>query len=238
MSGAESTQSLIDQLIRSGRHVNEKLAVQILDRKEEALPYLIDIVKSDKYWKSEDEDECWAPIAAVHLLSVIKSKEALEALVYTLYNYTEEYEDWLTEDVPSLLAYFGSEGFDRLTQLVLDRGLDEWARDAAARAIMVIATTSGDGTLRKRTVECLRQAISNESDPHTRSLLVLELTEMKDKDSLQFIKSLFDRGMIHPMVTTYGEVEDVYSGSYDHLLHIHSDTRDPMDYFRLLKDQV
>jgi hypothetical protein len=74
MSGAESTQSLIDQLIRTGRHVNEKLAVQILDRKEEALPYLIDIVKSDKYWRSEDEDECWAPIAAVHLLSVIKSE--------------------------------------------------------------------------------------------------------------------------------------------------------------------
>jgi hypothetical protein len=55
MTGAKLVESLIDQLIRTGRHVDEKLAVQILDRKEEAVPYLINIVKSDKYWRSEDE---------------------------------------------------------------------------------------------------------------------------------------------------------------------------------------
>ncbi|MEM3083498.1 MAG: SEC-C metal-binding domain-containing protein [Nitrososphaerales archaeon] len=114
----------------------------------------------------------------------------------------------------------------------MDRELDEWARDAAARAIMVIANKSMDSDLRKKAVACLRQAISNERDLHTRSLLLLEFTEMKDIDSLPFIKSLFDNQMIHPMVTTFAEVKDIYSGSYDDLLHIYRDTKDPMDYFR------
>lgn len=220
------------------KQVDEKLPSEVLARKEEILPGLVELVEERKYWDTSDENEGWAPITAIHLLSLTKDKLALDALIYVMYNYSDELGDWLTEDMPSLLSYFGVDAFDSLATVVLDRTLNQWSRDAAARGMMVIAEKSGNDGLRKRAIECLKEAINSERRLETRSWLVSVFSEMKDKDSLPLLKSLCDDGMVDPMITNYAEIEDVYAGRYD-VSYMKSDTKDPMDYFREIgKDTV
>lgn len=227
-----SYSSLMDRIIKfKWKQVDEELPSQVLARKEEMLPSLVEMVKDRKYWVTSNENESWAPITAIHLLSLTKDKQALDALVYVLYNYSEELGDW-QDDMASLLSYFGIDAFDSLVTAVLDRTLDQWSRNAAARAMMVVADKSGEENLRTRTIECMKEAIRNEKHLETRSWLVSEFSEMKDRDSLPFIKSLCDAGMVDPMVTNYAEVEDVYAGRFDHMSHMIHDSKDPMHYFR------
>jgi hypothetical protein len=161
-----------------------------------------------------------------------KDKRALEALIYVLRNFQEELGDWLTEDMPSLLAHFGVDGFDTFQKIVLDEKSGLWPRDIASRAMIVVADKSGDPNLRARAIACLKQAIQNERERETRSWLASELAELKDNASLPFIKSLCDKQLVDPQIVNYPEVEEIYAGHFDGTSHLVFDTKDPMDYFR------
>ena len=224
--------SLLDKIIKANwREVNEELVSEVLAKKQEMVPFLADLVKDKQYWNVSGYDS-WAPITAIHLLSLSKEKQALDALIYVLCKYPEELGDWLTEDMPSLLSYFGVDAFESLKNIILDRRVYQWSRNAAARAIMVVADKSGDKNLRAQAIECLKEAIRNEKDFEARSFFVFELSEMKDGYCLPFFKSLFDAGMVDPKVTSYSEIEELYAGRYDDTIYLVHDTKDPMDYFR------
>lgn len=232
LSSSPSAPALMEKIIKfKWKQPDEQLALEVLAQKEQVLPLLVELVKERKYWVSSNENEWWAPITSIHLLSLTKDKRALDALIYVLYNYSEEMNDWL-DSMGSLLSNFGISAFDSLASAVLDRTLDQWARNAAARAMMGVADKSGDESLRKRSIDCLKEAIKNERHRETRSWLVSEFSEMRDKESLPFIKSLFDAGMIDDTVTSYEEVKDVYAGRYESQSYLEHDTKDPMDYFR------
>ncbi len=231
-SPSPSAPALMERIIKfKWKHPDEQLPLEVLAHKEEVLPLLVELVKQRKYWVSSNENEWWAPVTSIHLLSLTKDKRALDTLIYVLYNYSKEMNDWL-DSMGSLLSNFGVSAFDSLASAVLDRTLDQWARNVAARAIMVVADKSGDESSRRRAIDCLEEAIKNEKHRETRSWLVSEFSEMKDKESLPFIKSLFDAGMIDATVTSYEEVKDVYEGRYEGQSYLVHDTKDPMDYFR------
>jgi uncharacterized protein YchJ len=214
-------------MIGSGRNVSVETVESMLRRRDEALPFLIDIVKSDRYWRS-DGVEAWAPISAMHLLALIGGGEALDAVVYATYNYTEEMGDWLTEDLPSILAHFGADAYGTLLSTVNDDRLEPFARNSAARALHAISRK--DQNLRKQAVDALKNAIMSEKDCLARTLLVDVLIEFKDPDTLQFVRSLFEKELIDTSTLTIEEVEGVYAGEYDDILH--RDDVDPMDLFR------
>lgn len=48
---SESIESLISRMRSSGGNVDIDMARSILERKDEALPYLIEIVRNESYWK-------------------------------------------------------------------------------------------------------------------------------------------------------------------------------------------
>jgi predicted RNA-binding protein with TRAM domain len=233
-SGLEPIETVIGRdVIAAGERVSGEAAQRILDRKAEALPYLIKVVKGDRYWTSEDEDESWAPITAMHLLSLTREEEALEAIIYAVYNHSEELGDWLAEDVASLFAYFGEERLDRVAALVSDRNLDPFAKDAAARAMIAMAEKSNNrGPLMKSAADRLRNAISVEKDRMAASLLALDLAETKDRDSLPFIKSLYDRGLIDTELATYQDMDEICNGRLEYGgSGIEVARKNPMDYF-------
>lgn len=228
---AESIDALIKRdIIDAGDRVSKEAALKVLDRKAEALPYLIEMVKGGRYWHTDDENESWVPLTALHLLSLTREREALEAIIYAIYHYTEELGDWLTEDVASLLAYFGEAQFNRIATLVSDNKLDPFARDAAAMAIVVIAEKSGKEALRKAAIECLRNAISTEKDRTARTLLAIDLAETRDRGSLPFIKSLYDRRLIDSGFASYEDAEKICAG-HDYLSEREAARKDPMDFF-------
>jgi hypothetical protein len=130
--------------------------------------------------------------------------------------------------MPSVLAALGPDSFDMLAGMIRDSRLDEWIRVGAARALLMIS--KNDERTRARAIDLLKVVISEENNKFTRTMLLDQLIEFKDKDSLQFVKSFFERKMVDKTHLPYSEVLAVYSGEYDYLQH--DVGRDPLDIFK------
>ncbi len=231
MKEIEHLDYLLNKVIHSGPNVNEKLAQDILSVKDQALAPLIYIVKSKRYWHSKDENESFAPLTAIHLLSITKETVALEAIIYAIYNYREEIDDWFSV-MSFLLANFGIQSFDRISELLFDNDLEYWIKEPIAKALIIIAKLNNDIDIQKKIIDILKNVISLETDRTTKSFLVMLLTDLKDISSKNFIKSLFDNDEIDEEITTFQEVLDVYNGSYDEIIQSSYRMRDPLDYFK------
>jgi hypothetical protein len=231
MKETEHVDYLLNKLIHSGMNINEKLAQDILSEKVHALPSLIHIVKSKRYWHSKDENERIAPLTAIHLLSVTKETAALEAIIYAIHNYREEIGDWFSV-MSSLLANFGIQSFDRISPLLFENDLEYWIKEPIAKALIIIAKLDNNLVIQNKIIDILKNAISLETDRTTKSFLVMLLTDLKDISSKNFIKSLFDNDEIDQEITTYQEVLDVFDGKYDENIQRSYCMQDPLDYFK------
>ncbi len=231
MKETEHIDYLLNKLIYSGMNVNEKLAQDILSVKDQALPSLIHIVKSKRYWHSKDENERIAPLTAIHLLSITKETTALEAIIYTIHNYREDIGDWFSV-MSSLLANFGTQSFDRISTLLFENDLEYWIKEPIAKALIIISKLDNDVAIQKKTIDILKNVISLETDRTTKSFLVMLLTDLKNISSKSFIKSLFDNDEIDEEITTYQEVLDVFDGKYDENIQRSYCMQDPLDYFK------
>ncbi len=230
-------ESLIRRLVYLGPNTDEDTVRVLLRRREESLPRIIRMVRGEDLWDLDKGYSTWAPICAVHLLSAMGGKNAIEAVVDAIGKHHDEVGDWITEDAASVLAAFGTDAFDALAEMISDRRLEEFCRGAAARALLMIS--KGDSEVRQKSIALLRQVISNEDDSRlARSILVDEFAEFKDRDSLELIKSLFERGLVDTSDVTYEVVLRVYAGEYDDLNHSTPENplgifkRDPGNFYR------
>jgi len=228
----KNIKDLIEKFTRFGPHTNIDTINQILSRKKEALPYIAKIAQEDEYWYSQDgEYASWTPVCALHLLSVMGGKEAINAFLNSIkinFDYTG---DWITEEMPSILANFGIERFDEITDMLFDNKVDPFVRAGAAKALFLISEKYPDA--REKSIQALRDVISSESNDIARSCFMFDLVHFKDPGSLPFIEFYFENNMIDDSLMS---MEDVYEYYYvkgsdlyslDNIL-----TKDPLDIFK------
>ncbi len=226
----EPIESLIDRFVETGAAADERLARKILERKEEALPRLIEVVKRDDYWRSEDDDEYWAAIATLHLLPLIGGSDSLGAVVHALQNHAHELNECLTEDMPSILAHFGVDIIDRLEELVLDESMDIFARDAAARAMVILS--KDNRPLGNRVMLILRESVLRAKEEYERTILAATMADSKNPDSFQFLASLIDEEKVDRQELSRKELQEIYEGKHDDSLSTTFDGFDMWEYFR------
>ena len=128
-------QDLIERFARLGPNTDFNIIEQILSRKDEALPYIIEIAQNYKYWFPDDgEYASWTPVCALHLLSVIGGPEAINAFINSIKEYYIDTYDWETEDMPAVLANFGIEAFENIKDMLLDNDVDEFVRSWSCKS--------------------------------------------------------------------------------------------------------
>ena len=204
-------QDLIERFARLGPNTDFNIIEQILSRKDEALPYIIEIAQNYKYWFPDDgEYASWTPVCALHLLSVIGGPEAINAFINSIKEYYIDTDDWETEDMPAILANFGIEAFENIKDMLLDNDVDEFVRAGAARALFLISEKYPDA--REKSIQTVRDAISSENDEVARSCFMYELVHFKEHDSLPFIEFYFKNDMIDDGLMTLEDVLDYYYG--------------------------
>lgn len=205
-------QDLIERFARLGSNTELDIIEQLLSRKAEALPYIIEIAQNDKYWFSKDgEYASWTPVCALHLLSVIGGTEAINAFIKSIKKYYDDTADWITEDMSAVLANFGIESFDEIKNMLLDKDeVDMFVRAGAARALFLISEKYPE--TREKSIKTIRDAISFENDDITRSCFMYELVYFKDPDSLPFIEFYFKNDMIND---GWMILDDVYQYYYE-----------------------
>ena len=60
-------ETLIQWLLDSGLNVERDVADMIKDTPE-TIPFLVDILRTNKYWQKGEAGDAWAPLHALHLL--------------------------------------------------------------------------------------------------------------------------------------------------------------------------
>jgi SEC-C motif/Protein of unknown function (DUF1186) len=207
---------MVERLLNLGTRTDDETISSLLRRKEESRPLLTKLVGDEDLWETDSGYSTWAPICAIHLLSVMGGRDAVGAVGKAIREHHDETGDWITEDAPSVLSAFGADAFEVLAEMVLDRDLEEFCRSAASRALLMMSGNNEE--LRQRSISLLRDAISAEKDDMlARSILTDDLCEFKDPDSLEFIRSLFQMNLIDKFHLTYEEVLNVYAGKYDEM---------------------
>jgi len=229
----------ISQLINFTTKTSFKTIQNILDKKEYAIPYLISILEDDKYWNNKIDYYSkgkkrksqfyfpWIPICVIHILAVIGGDQALQSIVKIIKKHYNDTEDWIAEEMSSVLAQFGSDAFDTLIKMIRDRHLDIWIREGAIRSIAMVAKNNPEITT--KSIPILKEVILEEKDKENRTILLNEFIEFKDKDSLPFVKSLFERKMVNEADVTFDEYIQVLNGEFDYLEH--TVIRDPLGIF-------
>ncbi len=215
------TDRLISYMVDRGLEVSEKLALEVAGRGDEAVPYLLDILMSDSHWRKGGPGDGWAPIHAIHILPKIGSKAALDAILYAIRERPEDLGDWLTEDIPSILAHFGTLAFGSAKELVEDPSLDPFVRSSAARALCAIAKKVPDR--RKAVVSMLRERIRDPNeDEEFASLIMDDLAEFRDPEALQDLKEAFPGDLEF--------IENIYQRKDEWDVH-RRDMKDPIEFF-------
>ncbi len=226
-------QDLIERFARLGPNTEFNIIEQLLSRKDESLPYITAIAQNDKYWFPDDgEYSSWTPVCALHLLSVISGPEAMNAFINSIKEYYDDTGDWITKDMPVILANFGIDVFENIKNMLLDKKVNGFVRADAARALFLISEKYPYA--REKSVNALRDAISSENDEIARSCFMYELVHFKDHDSLPFIEFYFKNDMIDEGLMTYDDdVLEYYYGSGSDLYSLDNTVaKDSLDIFK------
>lgn len=230
----------INHLINFKTKTPLKTIQNILDKKEYALPHLINILETDKYWnynlsytakgkkRKSQFYSPWIPICVIHILSIIGGNQALQSIVKTIKKHYNDTGDWLTEEISNILAQFGPDAFDTLIELIRDRHLDIWIREGTIRSLAMIANNNNP-EITTKSIPILKEIILEEQNKENRTILLNEFIEFKDKDSIPFVKSLFERKMVNESDVTFDEYIQVLNGEFDYLEH--TEIRDPLGIF-------
>jgi hypothetical protein len=226
------TDVLIAQMVELRLYVNKTLALEIARRKD-AVFHVRRILQDGRYWYTELKDfgEAWAPIHAIHILAMIKSREALELLLDVIRYRGEDLSDWLTESVPYLLVAFGEDAIPLLKEFTEDESLEAFARGTGATALAKLAKK-----FPSREVEIklhLTKQLNTTNDATFGALVASELAEFQDPSVLPDIRKAFAGGRIDESMYTEDDIEMIVNGAYADLdeERFRRYTQDPANHF-------
>jgi len=224
-----ATADLVGELVRSGLDIDRSLVEELVGRGVTVVPYLAQILDDDKYWNLDEKTpgRGWAPISSLHLLAAIADPDGLEPILRVLHRRPDDLGDWLTEDIPSILACFGPAAVQPVKELVSNRYLDLYVRVVGSGALSLIAREHFE--CKDEIIDFFHKILVREGEDKTfLSFCVGDLAEVKEPNSKPIIRSLFDGGRIDEEIITWSCIEDIYQTWGDDLL---GRKEDPMKFF-------
>ncbi len=225
--GDISASQLLREFAEARLSVNREMAEEII-RREDAADCIFELLKDERYWN--DIDDGWFPIHAIFLLALIRTRKAFEVFRWILENKAEEREDWLPEDVPSLLFHFGKFGkefFKEIKELTLNRDLNIYVRLSAADALCAMAIT--DESVKIKVTEICKNLL-NEHDEEFVSLLLPVVAEIKDEELFTLVKRKFRKLDFAKKVTDMSDLIKLHKGKSKHPEYVKC-LRDPREHF-------
>jgi len=125
---------LIDLLFDEEDRLPRAAIEEVIRRGDEIVPLLAEIVMDRMAW-TDGLPEWWAPVHASYALGSIGTAETLVPLLASL-RWSDAYDnEWVTEDLPSILGSLGPISYDALISIVKDRSAGWSARSIAMDAL-------------------------------------------------------------------------------------------------------
>ena len=159
-------------------------------------------------------------------LAKMKHYGAQLAINTAILEHYKEDDDWLSDDMPYVLAHMGVGAIQTLTALVRYGDTDRSVRFGAAIALMMIAIENPEE--KPGIVTSIKDVAEHEDDIETRTVLAVTLLDLKDPDLYEYTKNLLETGFISKDHVSLKELDHIY----EELLNApYCDARDPLYTF-------
>jgi hypothetical protein len=223
------TGTLLALMGRLGLYVNRMFALEVAARKD-AVFFLRWYLQDGRNWENGPLTSDWAPVHGIHILSLIKSPEALELLLDVIRFRSHELGDILTEDAAALLYNFGPEAWTRLREFTTDGTLPIYGRSAALRAMIARAMMEPG---RKPEVLAFMRSLMAAKDDRAFAAMVADDLIGLDKTTLPEIKAAIRDGTVDKECLDIRELGQVARGEFDDVvaMELALDTKDPLAHF-------
>ena len=215
---------MISTLEVSGLDTKKEIVDGLLDRKDESFPLLARLATSREYWYNDSVDR-WSPICAIHLLSKMKHYQAQLAVNSAILEYYDDTDDWLTEDMPYVLAHMGVGAIPTLTALMRYDGTDMFVRGMAAEALVMIIKKHPE--TKPKIVASIMGAAQKEPDIKVRTILVDALVDLLDPDLYDYLRDSLKTGFIEQTAFNQHDLDQMYADQDPS----RGDGKDPMYIF-------
>lgn len=127
-------EELLDLLFSEGDRLPREAADEVIRRGQELLPMLAEIVMDRTVWTAPQPD-CWAAVHGTYLIGSIGGRDAVIPLMSAL-RWADAYEnEWITEDLPSILGSLGDYSWQTIVSAAVDRAAGWTARSIAMDAL-------------------------------------------------------------------------------------------------------
>jgi hypothetical protein len=201
---AENPRDVHDWQKRDGYYV---AACQV---SAEDVPGLIDLVRrwTDQDWPGDelgadvDDDAAQLlPVTAWRTLGELKAESAVEPLIEMLCELTDEFDDWVCEELPQVFGKIGEASLLPLLNLAADPTKPEFIRSIAVRGLAAVAEDHGEMRDRivPRLTEMMASAASEPIEFNTSvltALVDLQAVEAAEAIERAFASDLLDVGML------------------------------------------
>ncbi|HID20266.1 MAG TPA: DUF1186 domain-containing protein [Methanophagales archaeon] len=221
-----STEQLVEHMVSLGLNVTEEIALEIAKR-EDALFHIRKILQDGMYWRQIGPGDGWTPFHVIHILPLIKTRDALELLLDIMRYDNEELGDWITEDTPVQLAAFGEDAIEPLKEFASDETLESFVRAATTTALNVIAHRYP--AHQEEILNHFRMLLNDTSDTVFGSLLICEILSFGDPSVLDDVYSAFDEGWVDTFLIDTDNVEDMLNDEKQEYMMFME--REPLDHF-------
>ena len=215
---SETAQELVERMAAAGQWVDPDLLQAIVDKGEEAVAPLLEIVRQHPHgWPAEAPHD-----HALGLLTHLPRSEAVWPVVLEVFRH---YDDETLEILPDLLVPYGLVVVEPLLDVVRDRTL-QWYCCSVASGIALHLTIADEeafarvkAVLREELAYLVSKGKKHNSDEFSRgSSLVLDLAEAADPEARSLLKAALEAG--YSEMIDEEEVEKYYRRGPKAKVHI------------------
>jgi hypothetical protein len=135
----------------------------------------------------QDSPVVWAPVHAWRALAQLRAAEAIAPLV-ELFPRADDWDDWVSDDLPKVLAQFGAAAIEPVAAFLADGTHGDWARTAAAKTLGEIGETHSE--LRSEVIGHLSTQLEHFAGQSEtlNAMVIAELWDMKAVEAMPVIE--------------------------------------------------
>ena len=182
----------------------------------EDIPQLIDIVRkwSDPEWLSSEsgldrdlDGIDLLPVTAWRTLADLKSAAAVQPLIDMLCELDDEFDDWVSEELPHVFGKIGEPAIEPLVLIAQDAGTQEFVRSIAVRGLRCVAKYHEEARNQITAYLTEMMADSTEDSIQFNTTVLVELVDLRAVDAAEAIERAFANDFLD--IGMMGKWEDV-----------------------------
>jgi len=190
------------------------------------------LLQDGKHWRnSGGPGDGWSPLHALHILALIKSREAFELLLDIIRYHEDDLGNWLTDDAASLLVAFGESFIEPIKEFTNDETLETFVRLVATSALAALGKKFPHH--QDDIKQHLTKLLKTTQDGTFAGLVADDLASFHDPSVMPDIHRAFEDGIIDDPFVQEDELEEVINGVFSDMdaRDFKRNTADPLNHF-------